>query len=58
MKLFKRKKDLRKECINRYGEEFGRKYDKLNSGVPMGNLAETIAFLDMVDAVKKDLNMV
>lgn len=57
MKLFKKKKDLRKECINRYGEEFGRKYDELNSGIPIGNFVETIAFLDMVTAVKKDLNM-
>ena len=58
MKLFKKKKDLRKECINRYGEDFGRKYDDLNSGIPIGSFAETIAFINMVAAVKKDLNMI
>ena len=35
--------------------EFYEKYDKINQGVPIGNLAETIVFLDMVERIKQEI---
>ena len=59
-KLFKKKESLRDKCIAAYGEEFGEMYDAINRGETIGGFAETIAFLDMLEAVKKgkpiDLN--
>lgn len=54
MKLSERlnKKDLRTKCVERYGEEFGELYDKVNSGIPIGDATYTIIFLQMVEAVK------
>jgi hypothetical protein len=58
--LFRRKPSLRDKCIAAYGEEFGEMYDALNRGETIGVFVETIAFLDMLEAVKKgkpiDLN--
>lgn len=51
-KLFK-KDSLRDKCIAAYGEEFGKLYDSLNSGVPIGGFAQTAVVLDMIEAVKK-----
>lgn len=53
--------DLRKEVAawvgknigTEYVEEALNKYDKINSGVPIGGFMETAAFLDMVEKVKK-----
>lgn len=54
LRYFKRKKfDLRKACINEYGEEFGELYDKLNTGQPIGGFLETAMFLDMIKSVKR-----
>ena len=59
-KLFKKKDSLRDKCIAAYGEEFGEMYDAINRGETIGGFAETYAFLDMLEAVKKgkpiDLN--
>lgn len=46
-------KSLRQKCVDAYGEEFGEMYDMVNRGEPIGNLTETIIFLEMVEAVKK-----
>ena len=56
IKLFKRKKkeSLRDYCLNKYGEEFKEKYDALNEGIPIGNIYETISFLDDVSVAKKE----
>lgn len=63
IKWWKRKKfDLRQACIDKYskefgeeaGEEFGRMYDSLNSGIPIGGFLETAALLDMIEKVKKE----
>ena len=56
LKLFKRKKkeSLRDYCLNKYGEEFIEKYDALNEGIPIGNIYETISFLDDVSIAKKE----
>lgn len=48
-----RKSDLREQCIQAYGEEFGEIYDTLNSGVAVGGFLETAIILDMIEAVKK-----
>ena len=53
-KKFFRKKDLREVCRDKYGDDFVKMYDKLNSGIPIGNLEETRIFLAMVEAAKED----
>ena len=67
MKLFKKCKrkhyDLRSELVkwveNNIGAEYVNealdKYDKINSGVPIGGMAETVAFVDMVETVKAEV---
>lgn len=50
--LFKRKKDLRELCKMEYGEDFVQKYDILASGGTIGGLGTTVAFIEMVEAVK------
>lgn len=55
IKYFKRKRfDLRKACIDEYGEEFGELYDKINTGQPIGGFLETAMFLDMIKSVKRE----
>ena len=52
--------DLRKEVAAwveknigaEYVDEALDKYDKLNSGVPIGDFKETVAFLDMIEKIK------
>lgn len=44
--------DLRGECIKQYGEEFAEIYDNMNRGIPVGNILETVAYLDMIEHVK------
>ena len=54
-KLFRKKKDLREECRKVYGDEFIRMYDDICRGVPIGNLSDTIEFLEMVEDVKRKI---
>lgn len=51
--LFKKKPDLREQCVAAYGEEFGEMYDALSRGEAIGGFTETIMFIDMLEAVKK-----
>ena len=51
--LFKKKPDLRAQCVEAYGEEFGEMYDAINRGETIGGFLETVMFLDMLEAVKK-----
>ena len=52
--------DLRKEVATwveknigaEYVEEALDKYDKINSGIPIGGFQETVAFLDMIEKIK------
>ena len=46
--------NLRQACIDKYGPEFGEKYDSLCEGCPIGGLSETIKFIEMVEEVKKE----
>lgn len=46
---------VEKELGEQYVEEAMDKYDKINSGIPIGGFAETSVFLDMVSKVKEDL---
>lgn len=48
------KKDLREVCREKYGEDFVKMYDMVNSGIPIGNLKETKLFLAMVEAAKEE----
>lgn len=37
-----------------YVQEFSDNYEKINCGVPIGNIYETIVFLNMIERMKKD----
>lgn len=55
--------DLRKEVAKwvkknigpEYVEEALQKYDDINRGYPIGNVAETIVFLDMIERIKTEM---
>lgn len=49
-----RRRNLREVCREKYGDEFVKMYDMLNSGIPIGNLEETQIFLAMVKAAQED----
>lgn len=38
-----------------YVDEALEKYDKINSGIPIGGIAETVAFVSMIETIKKQL---
>lgn len=50
--MFHKKPTLRELCRREYGDEFVKDFDTLSSGGTIGGLVETIAFIDMVEAVK------
>lgn len=55
MKIFFRKrKSLRDKCIEAYGEEFGKIYDDICSGIPVGGFIETVVILQMIEDVKNN----
>lgn len=55
--------DLRKEVAvwvkknigAEYVDEALDKYDKINSGVPIGGFKETVVFLQMIEQIKADM---
>ena len=55
--------DLRKEGAKwveknigpEYVDEFLEKYDKVNRGGPIGELYETLVFVNMIEQIKKDI---
>ena len=38
-----------------YVDEALEKYDKINSGIPIGCMAETVSFIGMVETVKAEV---
>lgn len=38
-----------------YVEEFLAKYDDINRGIPIGGMAETIVFLDMIEQIREEI---
>ena len=54
--------DLRKEVAKYVEKNFGTefvdealdKYDKINSGIPIGGFVETAVFLDMIERIKAE----
>lgn len=38
-----------------YVEEFLAKYDDINRGIPIGGMAETIIFLDMIEQIRNEI---
>ena len=50
-KIFKRNK--RKELYDYLSEEDKVMYEKINRGIPAGDLAETLAFLNRIEEIKK-----
>lgn len=54
LKYFKRKRfNLRKACIDEYGEQFGELYDKINTGQVIGDFNETVRVINMIERVKR-----
>ena len=55
--------DLRKEGAKwvsenigeEYVDEFLEKYDDINRGIPIGGMAETAAFLDIIEQIKEQI---
>jgi hypothetical protein len=55
--------DLRKEGVKwvvknigeDYVEEFLVKYDNINRGIPIGRMAETMVFLDMIEQIRSEI---
>ena len=55
--------NLRKEGIKwvsenigeKYVDEFLEKYNDINRGIPIGGMAETIVFLDMIKQIKEQI---
>ena len=54
MRIFKKKKSLRELCKEKYGDDFIELYDKLGTGEPIGNMIETVIFLDMIEEVRRE----
>ena len=54
-RIFGKKQDLRKVCIEKYGKEFGEIYDNMNRGIPVGGFLETTIFIDMIEKVKQEI---
>ena len=48
-------KKLRDAVVEAYGARYGQMYVDVNMGVPIGNLNDTIIFLEAVERVKKEL---
>ena len=46
------KDDLRELCVNAYGEDFGKIYDLMGAGTPVGNLEETLIVLEMINRLR------
>ncbi len=54
---------MRKECAKwvaknigeDYVKEFLAKYDDINRGTPIGGMAETVAFLGMIERIRKEI---
>ena len=38
-----------------YVNEFLAKYDDINRGIPIGGVAETVVFLDMIERIKSEI---
>lgn len=38
-----------------YVKEFLAKYDNINRGIPIGEMAETVVFLDMIERIKSEI---
>jgi hypothetical protein len=56
-KFRKRKRqELREVCQEMYGDDFVKKYDLMNMGCPIGNLAETRAFLEKITIAQKRMD--
>ena len=48
-------KKLRDAVVDAYGVEFGEMYVDVNMGVPIGDIRDTIIFLEAVEKVKNKL---
>ena len=55
-KLFHKEErpDLRTMCVKMYGEEFGKIYDDMNCGIPVGGFMETAAYISKIEEVRKN----
>ncbi len=49
--------DLREACRRAYGDDFIEMYDDVCRGIPIGGIAETAVFLDMVEMVREGVTI-
>ena len=54
-RIFGKKQDLRKACIEKYGKEFGEIYDNMNRGIPVGGFRKTKTLSDMIEKIKQGI---
>ena len=48
-------KKLRDAVVDKYGARYGQMYVDINMGIPIGDMKDTIIFLEAVEKVKKEL---
>ena len=57
--IYDLKEEGRKWCIREFGEQYGdeyvEKYEAINKGIPIGDMYETMVFIDMVETIKREL---
>ena len=41
-----------------YVDDFVEKYEKINRGIPIGGMYETMLFIDMIERIKKEIQEV
>ena len=46
---------VEKNIGQEYVDEALEKYDKINSGVPIGGIKETVVFIDMIERIKHNI---
>ena len=46
---------VEKSIGSEYVDEALEKYDKINSGIPIGDFEETIVFIDMIERIKHNI---
>ena len=54
---FLAKIDLREACHRAYGDEFIEMYDDICRGIPIGGIAETAVFIEMVEMVREGVTI-
>lgn len=46
---------VKKNIGEKYVDEFIEKYDKVNQGIPIGGIEETVIFLHLIEKIKSEI---